>query len=82
MFTKQESLLSNTYTFGIIKELEFGSDMLPRKAKIMYKNANENINRETYRSVRGLVIIHPVDECDFMTELGIMAKTVDLKSSV
>ena len=78
LFTKRESVLSNQYTYGIVKDLEYGNDMLPRKATIRYKNENENTMRETIRSVRGLVIIHSVNECDFMTELGEMAKNVDL----
>eukprot|EP00794_Sanderia_malayensis_P010652 gene10652-biopygen7789 len=81
LFTKQESSLSNRYTYGIVKELEYGEDKLPRKAKIMYRNGNESVKRETYRSVRKLVVIHPVDECDFMTELGMMAKVIDFNSS-
>ncbi|XP_066914563.1 uncharacterized protein [Clytia hemisphaerica] len=79
IFTKRESTLTNQYTYGIIKSLEFGDDMLPRKAVIQYRNENEDIMRETNRSVRGLVIIHPIDECDFMVELGEMAKNVDMK---
>eukprot|EP00111_Clytia_hemisphaerica_P012280 TCONS_00036066-protein len=77
--SKRESTLTNQYTYGIIKSLEFGDDIPPRKAVIQYKNENEDIRRETNRSVRGLVIIHPIDECDFMVELDEMAKNVDKK---
>jgi len=38
--------------------------------------------RETYRSVRGLVVIHRVDECDYLHELGMVAKGIDLNSRV
>ena len=79
LFTKRESVLTNQYTYGMVKSLEYGDDMLPRKASIQYKNDNENVLRETNRSVRGLVIIHHVDDCDFMAELGEMAKNVDMK---
>eukprot|EP00794_Sanderia_malayensis_P016360 gene16360-biopygen12053 len=79
LFTKQESLLSNRYTYGIVKELEYGEDKLPHKAKIMYRNENESVKRETYRSVRKLVVIHPVDECDFMTELEMCKATRNQK---
>ena len=81
MFTKQDSLLSNTYTYGIIKDLAYGDDSLPRKAVVQYRNDGENVKRETCRSVRGLVVIHSVKECDFLTELGVMAKDIDFKSS-
>ena len=80
LFTKHESALSSQYTYGLIKELEYGDDMLPRKAKIQYKNDGENVVRETYRSVRGLVIIHSISDSDFITELGVMAKNIDFKS--
>ena len=79
LFTKRESVLSNRYSYGIIKSLEYGEDNLPRRAVVQYQNASEDVKRETNRSVRGLVVIHPVDECDFMYQLGEMAKNVDLQ---
>ena len=82
LFTKNESVLSNRYTFGIVKSLEYGLDGLPRKARIQYQNENENVLRETYRSVRGLVVIHSVEDCDFLTELGTMANEIDMKSLI
>ncbi|XP_066933763.1 uncharacterized protein [Clytia hemisphaerica] len=82
LFIKHESSLSNKYTYGLVKELEFGDDLLPRKAKIVYRNENETVMRETHRAVRGLVIIHHVDECDYLHELGILAKNIDFASKV
>ena len=82
LFVKHESTLTNRYTYGLVKELEYGEDLLPRKAKITYRNENETVSRETYRSVRGLVIIHHVDECDYLHELGTIAKDIDFKSKV
>ncbi len=75
LFTKTDSVLSKSYTYGIIKELEYGKDGKPRKAMIRYRNSNESVYRETFRAIRSLVIIH-VDECDLLT--GEMAMNVDL----
>jgi len=61
----------------MIVDLENGKDGLPRKAKIQYRNSNEEAFRETFRAVRGLVIINRANESDIMTELGRMAKDVD-----
>ena len=40
------------------------------KVKVKYRNANENVDRETFRSVRQLVMIHPVDEVDIIQEIS------------
>jgi len=77
IFTKVDSVISKNYTYGMIIDLENGKDGLPRKAKIRYRNSNEEAFRETFRAVRGLVIIHRANESDIMTELGRMAKDVD-----
>ena len=59
--------------------IEIGKDGLVRKAKITYRNQNENVNRETYRAVRELVVIHPVDELSIVQELGEIANFADYK---
>ena len=81
LFTKVDSVLQSRYTYGIITSLEMGNDLLPRRAKVRYRNANETVCRETYRSVRGLVKICGVDENDLISELGALAKDIDIKSS-
>ena len=81
LFTKVDSLLKDRYTYGMVVDLDYGSDLLPRRAKVRYRNENENVSRETNRSVRGLVKIIQADESDLMTELGVMAKDIDLKSN-
>ena len=78
LFTKNESVMSNSYTYGIVKSLEFGRDGVARKAIVRYRNGNESVFRETKRAVRSLVVIHHVDDCDMMKELGEMALYVDL----
>ena len=47
--------------------------------KIRYRNANEEVFRETYRAVRGLIVIHHINESDIMTDLGKMAKEIDVE---
>ena len=78
LFTKNDSVLSNSYTYGMIKSLDFSRDGIARKATIRYINQNEQKFRETKRAIRLLVIIHNVNNSDVMKELGEMALKVDL----
>jgi len=80
LFLKHDSELSSTYMYGVVVELEFSDDNLARKAKVRYRNSNENVSRETFRSIRSLVVIHRVDEADVLSELGEMGEKVDVKS--
>eukprot|EP00794_Sanderia_malayensis_P002419 gene2419-biopygen1305 len=82
LFVKHNSTISKKYTYGIVKELEYGEDVLPRRAKVQYRNENESGLRETYRSLRGLIIIHYVHESDYLYELGSIAKNIDLNSKL
>ena len=78
LFTKVDSLLSKQYTYGIIKSIKLGNDSKVRHAIVQYRNHNENVSRETSRSVRDLVLIHSVDDLDLMKEIGEMARNVDI----
>ena len=78
LFVKNDSVICNSYTYGIVKSLKFGRDGVARKATIKYRNAKEDVFRETDRAVRSLIIIHHIDNVDFMKELGEMALKVDL----
>lgn len=69
LFTKQESSLSSTYQFGMIKTVDRGRDGRIRKVTVEYQNANENVKRQTTRSARTLVLIHGVEEIDLSTRL-------------
>ena len=64
--------------YGQVVELDHSDDGLPRKATIRYRNANEEVYRETSRAVRGLIIIHRANDSDVMTGLGRIAKDIDL----
>eukprot|EP00111_Clytia_hemisphaerica_P024693 TCONS_00072761-protein len=52
LFTKVNSVISKTYTYGMIKSIETGDDGNVRRVVVEYKNPNENVKRETSRSVR------------------------------
>ena len=70
LFNKGEGEVVGEYKYGMVKEIHVGADGRIRKATIRYRNANENVDRTTTRAVRGLVIIHRVDEIDLIEELG------------
>ena len=69
LFTKTDSPISSTYQYGMITEVEPSKDGIVRKVRVKYTNANESTSRETFRSVRNLVLIQSIDEMDFMDEL-------------
>ena len=67
LFLKQDSLLTKTYQYGIVISVQQSSDGMISKVKIKYRNAKENVDRESFRSVRQLVMVHPVDETTVTT---------------
>ena len=79
LFRKHDSALSATYQYGNVDSVEIGREGMVRKAKITSRHHNENINRETYRAVRELTIIHHVDELNIVQELGVIASFPDYK---
>ena len=64
LFIKQDNPLCNTYQYGRIKEKIPSKDNRTRKVLVKYRNSSENMNRETYRAVRGLIRVHSVNELD------------------
>ena len=70
LFLKQEGALSTTYQYGMVNEVHRDRDGLVRKVQVKYRNHNESVDRFTWRSVRQLVVIHPVDELSIINELG------------
>ena len=70
LFLKQDSLLSKTYKYGKVVSVQQNSDDVIRKMKAKYRNSNENVDREIFRSVRELVMFHPVDEIDIVQEIN------------
>ena len=69
LFKKIDSTISKTYQFGIITRVDFSKDDVVRKVMVRYCNSSENTCRETFRSVRELVLIRSVDELDLHEEM-------------
>ena len=63
----------------MVETIHRGRDGVIRKADVRYRNASETNNRTTSRSVRSLIVIHPVDEIDVIQELGEIAVQVDIE---
>ena len=61
----------------MVHEIVKSGDGLIRKVLIKYRNHNENVDRFTWRSVRQLVIIHPIDELNVLEELNQMVNYVE-----
>lgn len=61
-------------------QVEPGKDNIIRKVCTRYKNSNENVFRETRRSVRTVVVIRHVDEVDIFSELGKIASIYEFNT--
>ena len=71
LFLKQEgSVISSNYQYGMIHEIIQSKDGIIRKAVVKYRNDTENTDRFTTRTVRELVMIHPIDELNLIEELS------------
>ena len=77
LFLKQDSTISSNYQYGIIDTVHQGRDSKVRKVTVRYRNNNENSDRTTTWSVRGLVVIHRVDETNIMEELGEVSRILE-----
>ena len=76
---KKDKEYAGNYQYGIVKELEVSKDGKTRKVIVEYVNSNEDVRRQTRRSVREIVVIHPIDELGIVRELGEIATWVDMK---
>ena len=70
LFTKIDDTFGNTYKYSKIKQVEKSNDGRIRKVMVEYRNHNKNVNRETYRAVHSIIMIHPVDELSLAEELA------------
>ena len=77
LFLKKEGELNNTYQYGKVKAIDMGRDGKVRSVIVLYRNHNEDVNRETRRAVRELVVIHAVDELNIIAEIGKVASATD-----
>ena len=82
LFLKKEKEFAGNYQYGIVKTVEASRDSKVRKVVVEYVNSSESTRRETRRSVRELVVIHPVDELGIVRELGEIATWIDMKKKV
>ena len=77
LFLKEDSSFKSCYQYGMIAEVDAGRDHKVRKVKVRYRNHNEDTDRFTNRSVRGLVVIHRIDETNLMEELGEVSRMIE-----
>ena len=70
IFKRRDSVLSGVYQYGIVQSIKDSSDRATRTVVIRYRNADEDVDRETTRSARSVVVIHGIDELNIMEELG------------
>ena len=77
LFLKEDSAIHSNYQYGVIDSVHPGRDHKIRKVTVRYRNSNENTDRTTTRSVRGLVVIHRIDEINIMEELGEVSRMVE-----
>ena len=69
MFLKSDKEFDKQYQYGLVVTTLESRDGLIRTVEVEYQNAGEKVKRRTRRSVRDLVIIHPVDELGISKEL-------------
>ena len=60
-----------------MSKVQPSKDGCVRKVEVEYQNLNEGVSRKTQRTVRELVIIHPVDELDIYERLHEMFDNSD-----
>ena len=80
LFLKKDKKYAGNYQYGVVKELEVSK--VRKVVVVEYVNSNEDVRRQTRRSVRELVVIHPLDELGIVRELGEIATWVDMKRNV
>ena len=83
-FQKSESALSSPWTIGEVDQVVVGRDGLIRRAIIKYFNASENDPENanyhpqfTDRSVRKLIKLWSVDECNLFDDLAEVQESFD-----
>ena len=70
LMLKHEGNIGCTYQYGMVHQIQKNTDGVTRKAQIKYRNSTEDHDRYTWRSVRQLVMIHPVDELSIMEQMA------------
>ena len=76
-FRKREGELGNSWTLGRIEQVIRGRDGVIRRVIVAYKNANEEIQRYTERSVRRLIKLYSMEDPDLHEDLSVLQKRID-----
>ena len=76
LFLKEDGVLSESYQYGMVNEIVPSKDGIIRKVIVRYRNHQEDVDWYTIRSVRDLVLIHPI-ELNLMEKLGKVASIVN-----
>ena len=79
LFLKEEGSFYSGYQYGMITKVHRSKDGRIRSADVKYRNSNESVDRMTHRAVRQLVMIHPIDELNILTELHEISTAADIK---
>ena len=79
LFLKDNASFALRYQYGIVHEVEAGRDGKVRKVIVRYRNHNEDIDRYSNRTARGLIVIHRIDETNIMEEIGEVSRMVELQ---
>ena len=75
LFLKSDKGFDEQYQYGRVKTIIPSKDGCIRTVEVEYQNSNEHGKRTTVRGARELVVIHPVDEIGFNSELHNLSKT-------
>ena len=70
LFLKHDGVLSSSCQYGMVNEIVPSKYVVICKVIVRYRNHQENVDRYTIRSIRDLMLIHPIDELNLMEELG------------
>ena len=65
-----DRVLGDSYQYGMVNEIVPSKDGVICKEIVRYRNHQENVDRYKTRSVRDLMLIHPIDELNLMEEFG------------
>ena len=76
-YKKKDSGLASPWIIGRIEQIFRGRDGVIRRVVIQYRNASEEIKRETERSVRNLIKLYSIDDPDLNQDLSILQRRID-----
>ena len=81
-FPRTESSIDSRWIMGIVESLTRGRDELIRVVNIRYRNASENQDRFTERSVRKVVKLWSVEDMDLADDLAELGRRFRLAEGI